>query len=257
MKDYYALLSVAPDATADDIKRAFRREIARYHPDKVIHLGQEFQTMAAERATDLTEAYRVLTDPKLRSVYDGKRGHTRRTEWVPPETGHPERPATAPPPPPPPKSAPGEGRDTFMRRAALSRFRAAVEKAVEGVTSMPARGFEASYLVSGKRTLFGKPVAERVMTSYIGNVTAVEVSNLGQQALAARGDATSVTVFALGDKFGSGPEISAAIAGLRKKVPAGVALVVVPVDVRDWTAMMPKDASANARAIVAQLTAKD
>jgi hypothetical protein len=144
-----------------------------------------------------------------------------------------------------------------MRRAALSRFRAAVEKAVEGVTSMPARGFEASYLVSGKRALFGKPLPERIMTSYIGNVTALEVSNLGQQALASRGEATAVTVFALGDKFGSGPEISAAIAGLRKKVPAGVALVVVPIDVRDWTAMMPKDASANARAIVAQLTAKD
>ena len=64
------MLSVARDAPADEIKKAFRREIARYHPDKVQHLGQEFQEMASGMAADLTEAYRILMDPELRTKYD-------------------------------------------------------------------------------------------------------------------------------------------------------------------------------------------
>ena len=60
LKNYYELLEIAAAAPADEMKKAFRREIARYHPDKVQHLGQEFQEMAAERAAELTEAYRIL-----------------------------------------------------------------------------------------------------------------------------------------------------------------------------------------------------
>ena len=54
MKTHYELLGLEPAADADTIKKAFRREIARYHPDKVIHLGAEFQEMAATRAAELT-----------------------------------------------------------------------------------------------------------------------------------------------------------------------------------------------------------
>ena len=46
-KTHYELLGVAADAPAEEIKHAFRREIAKYHPDKVQHLGQEFQDIAA------------------------------------------------------------------------------------------------------------------------------------------------------------------------------------------------------------------
>ena len=70
MKTYYDLLSIERGADADTIKKAFRREIARYHPDKVIHLGAEFQEMAATRAAALTVAYKQLGDPVLRAQYD-------------------------------------------------------------------------------------------------------------------------------------------------------------------------------------------
>ena len=43
----------AGSAPADEIKRAFRREIAKYHPDKVQHLGREFQDIAAEKTGDV------------------------------------------------------------------------------------------------------------------------------------------------------------------------------------------------------------
>lgn len=273
MKDYYALLSVEPDATTDDIKRAFRREIARYHPDKVHHLGQEFQALAAERAAELTEAYRVLMDGSLRDSYDRERGGAPGAHAAAPPSAEPAAPSPSRPEPerpradatPPPRahapSAPREAaapaRDTFVRRMAMTRFRDAIERALDGVTSMPARGFEASYMVKGKRTLFGKAVPERLLTAYVGNITADEVSSLGQQALAARGAATAVTVFALGDSLAPAAEISSAVSTLKRKTPAGVTLSVVPVDVRDWSPMMPKDASANARAVIAQLTARD
>jgi DnaJ-class molecular chaperone len=70
LKTHYELLGVASDAPAEEIKRAFRREIARYHPDKVQHLGAEFQEIAATRAAELTEAYRVLMDDGQREKYD-------------------------------------------------------------------------------------------------------------------------------------------------------------------------------------------
>jgi DnaJ-domain-containing protein 1 len=53
-----------PNAPADEVKRAFRTQIARHRPDKVQHLGKEFQSMAADRAAELTEAYRILARPK-------------------------------------------------------------------------------------------------------------------------------------------------------------------------------------------------
>jgi curved DNA-binding protein CbpA len=69
-KNYYELLEIAPTAPADEVKKAFRLQIARYHPDKVQHLGKEFQNMAAHRAAELTEAYRILSDEGRRAEYD-------------------------------------------------------------------------------------------------------------------------------------------------------------------------------------------
>ncbi|HVZ20262.1 MAG TPA: DnaJ domain-containing protein, partial [Vicinamibacterales bacterium] len=91
MKTHYELLAIDAAAPPDEIKKAFRREIAKYHPDKVQHLGREFQEMAAGLAADLTEAYRVLMDPALRAKYDD--------ELRAPQA----RPAAAPPRPPAPE----------------------------------------------------------------------------------------------------------------------------------------------------------
>ena len=81
------MLSVARDAPADDIKKAFRREIARYHPDKVQHLGKEFQDMAAGRASELNEAHRVLSNEVQRAEYDRALA-AAGAPAVPPATSH-------------------------------------------------------------------------------------------------------------------------------------------------------------------------
>ena len=93
MRTYYQLLGVGDSAPAEDIKRAFRREIARYHPDKVQHLGVEFQDIAAVRASELTEAYRVLMDPAARRAYDESLNLEGGATDVPPAS------ESAPPPP--------------------------------------------------------------------------------------------------------------------------------------------------------------
>ena len=60
LRDPYEILGVSSDASADEIKAAYRRQMAKYHPDKVEHLGEEFKTIAEEKAKALQEAYTRL-----------------------------------------------------------------------------------------------------------------------------------------------------------------------------------------------------
>ena len=63
-KDLYEVLGVARDATDDEIKKAFRRQARKLHPDvnKSPNAEEEFK--------ELNEAYDVLSDPSKRSAYD-------------------------------------------------------------------------------------------------------------------------------------------------------------------------------------------
>jgi curved DNA-binding protein len=63
-KDYYAALGLARDASADDIKRAYRKLARKYHPD----VSQEKDAEA--RFKEVAEAYEVLKDPEKRAAYD-------------------------------------------------------------------------------------------------------------------------------------------------------------------------------------------
>ena len=63
-KDYYQIMGVARDASADDIKRAYRRLARKYHPD----VSKEKD--AEERFKEIGEAYEVLRDPEKRAAYD-------------------------------------------------------------------------------------------------------------------------------------------------------------------------------------------
>lgn len=63
-KDYYQIMGVARDATADDIKRAHRKLARKYHPDVSKEKNAEV------RFKELGEAYEVLKDPEKRAAYD-------------------------------------------------------------------------------------------------------------------------------------------------------------------------------------------
>ena len=78
-KDYYAVLGVARDATADDIKKAYRKLARKYHPD----VSKEAD--AAARMSEINEAHTVLSDPERRAAYDAiGQGHQAGERFTPP-----------------------------------------------------------------------------------------------------------------------------------------------------------------------------
>ena len=72
MKDYYGLLGVAPDASAEIIKSAYRKKAAQFHPDR------NPEPDAASKFRAVQEAYEVLADLDRRKVYD----ETRRSGLI-------------------------------------------------------------------------------------------------------------------------------------------------------------------------------
>jgi len=69
--DYYRVLGVPRDASEETIKRGYRRQALRWHPDK--HRGPH-AARAAEHFKKVSEAYQALIDPQSRAAYDW-RGH--------------------------------------------------------------------------------------------------------------------------------------------------------------------------------------
>lgn len=54
---YARVLGLRAKVTATDVKRAYRELLAKYHPDKVNHLGDEFKSIAEVRTREILEAY--------------------------------------------------------------------------------------------------------------------------------------------------------------------------------------------------------
>ena len=63
-KDYYKVLGIARGASEDEIKKAYRKQALRYHPDKNKSPGAE------DKFKEIAEAYDVLSDAKKKDIYD-------------------------------------------------------------------------------------------------------------------------------------------------------------------------------------------
>lgn len=76
-KDYYKILGIAPDATQEEIKKAYRVKSMRWHPDKNPGMDTTAQMQ------DINEAYNILKDPVTRARYDAEyaRFNSTRFEW--------------------------------------------------------------------------------------------------------------------------------------------------------------------------------
>jgi len=63
-RDYYEVLGVERGATPEDLKKAFRKQALKYHPDR------NKEADASDRFKEVNEAYQVLSDPKRKAQYD-------------------------------------------------------------------------------------------------------------------------------------------------------------------------------------------
>jgi DnaJ like chaperone protein len=62
LKDPFEVLGIEQDASQDKIKDVYRKMAKQYHPDKVAHLGKEFQEIAEKRFKEIQKAYEMLKE---------------------------------------------------------------------------------------------------------------------------------------------------------------------------------------------------
>jgi curved DNA-binding protein CbpA len=255
-KNHYDVLEVAPTAPADEIKRAFRAQIARYHPDKVQHLGKEFQEMAAGRAAELTEAYRVLSNEAQRADYD------RTLSVGPPAPSPPAaaQNATPEPAPPPAAEAPRPSaaytkerasRDQFVRKATVQRIRQALVSA--DYNEEDVRGFDIALVPKPK--MFGGGKRPRLFGRFVEPVDGAAVAEAWSMAIKGIPSTNDeVCVLLLGSSVAPPRELAEAIA-LQRRRNRGAKVTLVPIDVRTWDAHMPVDAPTVCKDLLTRLKA--
>jgi curved DNA-binding protein CbpA len=273
LRNFYDMLTVASDAPADEIKKAFRREIARYHPDKVQHLGPEFQEMASGIAADLTEAYRILMDPALRAKYNedlfgGPSPAAPRAAHPP----YPPAPSESEPPPPPPSSPASSSSSSwagsgftapprtssspgveFVKKASLSRVKEAVEEVMGNPESGQVTGFDLAVLSNPKRGLFKKAEERiRLLVKFVPVVDPEAVADVWIGAMKGKVPDATLCVLLMGPGLAPAKDLATAISEQRRK-SRNAGPVLVPVDVRDWEALFPPDTPASVRSLIQRL----
>jgi curved DNA-binding protein CbpA len=271
VKTHYELLGLTNAADADAIKKAFRREIARYHPDKVIHLGSEFQDMAATRAAELTVAYKTLTDPELREEYD----HSIAAGLPPPNVPQPPRPETreeapAPPPrddnrptPPPPPGTKGRfaseraDRDQILKRAIAGRVQGIVETLYGKIETRPVRGFDLAIVPLSKPRFLGAH-PPRVLVRVVPAADAAAIADAYGAAARARVHVgkSPVVVLLFARTIATQQEITKANdanARGRKTPDSPEEVAVVVVDVADWSCRLPPGCSSAVQKLTSQI----
>ena len=262
MKTHYELLGLEPSADSDAIKKAFRREIARYHPDKVIHLGAEFQEMAATRAAELTVAYKTLSDAALRQEYDASIAAGVPPPHVP-QPPRPEPPREEPPPrpdtpspeykTPPPTGGRGRfaaeraDRDVILKRAIANRVLAIAEKLYGQLETPTVRGFDLTLVPVAKPRFLGS-MPPRVLIKVLDAVDAGAITEAYTAASRARVHAGKSPVAALLFARNIAPqqEISKAhdINARQRKTPDGPnEIAVIAIDTADWSCRLPPNCS--------------
>jgi DnaJ-class molecular chaperone len=58
--DPYEVLGVDRGEGFEEIRRRYKEKLLQYHPDRVLHLGREFQEMAERKAKEITEAFQKI-----------------------------------------------------------------------------------------------------------------------------------------------------------------------------------------------------
>jgi curved DNA-binding protein len=129
-KDYYEVMGVARGASADEIKRAYRRLARKYHPD----VSKEKDAEA--RFKEVGEAYEVLRDPEKRAAYDQLGRRPSGEEFRPPPNWNFEFEG---------EDRPGEHSDFFDQLfGGLGGLRGGAGRGRAGRGAFRSRGFDTS-----------------------------------------------------------------------------------------------------------------
>ena len=267
MKNYYELLEIAREAPAEEVKKSFRAQIAKYHPDKVHHLGKEFQAMAADARGG---ADRGVPDsfgrgPPCRLRRDacerrsggrnGRRADQRRPRRTP-------EPAAA-------RSSRSRRRlrrgqvssirnarrrDTFVRKATMDRFRQAfAQVAGRATTKRTVRGFD--FASAPKTRLFGRGKGPRFWDDSCPASTRRRSRAPGPTPAAGSPSGDEICVMLMGTVLASRaswltPSRAAPETGTRRGK-----VTLIPVDSSVWDAHMPTDAPPVAKELLTRLAA--
>jgi len=265
-KGFYELLDIAPDASVDDIKRAFRREIAKYHPDKVQHLGKEFQEIAANKAAELTRAYKTLTDPATRAEYDAEE------EGEPFTAARPAAPPSSAPTPTPPAQPsarqpaaepvpPGgasvfqqdrAGANDLVQRATVMRFRTALTGEFRSWEEFSLTGFQVTCIP--RAAFWSLKLPPRVLGRFVPQVDGPALTETWNMAARIPKDSQRelCIIFLMGPSIAPAGELAAAIKDSQRK-PTSTKLLMVPVNTRTWSAHVPTDAPPVVKSLLARL----
>lgn len=233
-RNCYELLEVAPTASQLEIKQAFRRVIAKYHPDKVQHLGVELQSIAAVRTAEITQAYRELS--------------------AVPSGGNHETPTQSPRPPS--RDASSGDRDEargLVQRAALARFRNALRE--EGWSGEPVVApFDVAATSAGGWRQKGWKILGRVVGEW-SDATVQETWAAASRIQ--RNDSRNAWVFLLGpgDASHAQPRQSVSRARMTDVCRSEPALVLILVDVGSWHADVPNRTPPLMTALLRRLSA--
>ena len=77
MKDYYKILGVSKDSSQDEIKKAYRKQAMKYHPDK-----NPGDSASESKFKEISEAYDVLSNPQKKKEHDNPgMGHGFNEFW--------------------------------------------------------------------------------------------------------------------------------------------------------------------------------
>lgn len=153
IKDYYRLLGLPRGAPLDEIKSAYRRLAAQYHPDKVAGLGPEVQEVAQAKMLELNEAMALLSDPAKRPGYD------EVLDLIP------ERPVPQPAAPASPPVEPAAGEEGALESV---DGEAAPDADSEASHAMPKRASAAAPVPSVSRDLFLEQQGRELKTGIQG-----------------------------------------------------------------------------------------
>ena len=268
MKTLYDVLGVGPAATADEIKQAFRREIALYHPDKVRHLGPELQEMATARSKQITEAHRCLSNPELRVAYDRESSTPSSSPSPAPPAGPPGpnsdagpvEPSTEPLPTTGPSGASSQdraSRDDFVRRTSLARLREAVAAELGDTGEIRETGFDVAYCSSEKRRLLKRTPAVMICGHFVPHVDSAEVRAAWNRAVRLGRVNRDLCIVLVGNALAPRRELSGVVAELTQRLSrvSSTNITVIPVDVHDWTGPVPADTPSAARRVLDRLRA--